>query len=233
VKLVTSLVLSVLFAVSHRPRLQSPIESISRELLTNFANGNLQAVTKDFNDQLRPLATPEILAQVKNNLESKAGTFLSVTEAHESLQAGSRVIELTARYSKYPVSVVVVFDMLDRIQSVYFNPILPEAPDPTLEAVTKEMATNFVAGKFEDLAKPFHPEMRVKLTPQELANIATNVKQIFGTYQSVKDVKQRVERGYRIIDLVLNYTNGPVAFRASFDPQGRVCALQIAPYVER
>jgi hypothetical protein len=234
VKIVSSLVLSLLFGsllfAAGRPRLQSPIESISRELLSNFATGHFEAVTRDFNEELRQMVTPEVLARVKTDIESKAGTFLTVKESHEKLEGGFRVVELIARYTKYPVSVVVVFDALDRVGSVRFNPMLPDPPDPALTAVTREMLTNFVAGRFEEVTKPFHPDMRIRLTPEELSRMSSSVAQTFGTFQSAGDVRQSVERGYKILDLKVSYSKGLVDFSATFDMQGRVCALQIAPY---
>ena len=231
-KIVASLVLTALFAVGPRPRLQSPIESVSRELLGNFAAGHFDAVTKDFNDDLRPMVTPAILAQVKADLEAKAGTFLSVKEVHERLQGGFRVIELVARFSKAPVSVIVVFDALDRVGSVNFNPIVAPPPDPALEASAREMIANFVAGRFGDAVKPLSPEFRLRLAPQELSKIAANVSQIFGTFVSVDAVRQHEERGYKILNFKLSYSKGLVGYSVTFDPQGRIGALQIAPYRE-
>lgn len=234
VKLVLSLVLTTLFATAlfsaGRPRLQSPIESISRELLANFAAGHFEAATKDFNDDLRPMVTPAILAQVKSDLDAKAGTYLFVKDAHEKLEGGFRVVELTARFTKASVSVVVVFDAIDRIGSVHFNPIAPPPPDPALEAAAREMIANFVAGRFDDAVKPLSPEFRVRLAPQDLGKIAANVNQIFGAFESVAGVRQYVEKGYKILDFKLLYTKGPVEFSVTFDFQGRVGALQIAPY---
>ena len=97
--------------------------------------------------------------------------------------------------------------------------------------LTQRMLTNFVAGRFEDVSKPFHPDMRLKLTPQDMAGISANVTQIFGTFQSVTEVRQQVEKGYKIIEVIAAYTKAPVVFRATFDAQGRVCAMQIAPFV--
>ena len=235
-KIVASLVITLfataLFAAGPRPRLQSPIESVSRELLSNFATGHFEAVTKDFNDELRPMVTPEVLARVKGDLDAKAGMFLSVKEVHEKLQGGFRVIELIARYTKSPVSVVVVFDALDRVGAVYFNPIAPPPPDPALEASAREMIANFVAGRFDDAVKPLSPEFRLRLTPQDLSKIGANVNQIFGAFESVAGVRQLEERGYKILDFKLSYEKGPVDFCVTFDPQGRVGALLVAPYRE-
>jgi hypothetical protein len=231
VKLVASLLLTTLFAIRPQTRLQSPIESTARSLLTNFVSGRFDAATTDFNDELRPIVTPAILAEVKARLDQQVGSFYMVKEAHPRVLDGFRAIELIARFEKAPVSVVVVFDPLDRVGAVYFNPILAPAVDPALEAVAREVLTNFTAGRYDDAVKPFDAEMRKQLSPEKMAGLAANVSDRFGTFHSVIEVHQRLET-YRIIDMVLSYTKAAVSYRVTFDAQGKVTALRIAPYVK-
>lgn len=203
---------------------------MSRELLTNFASGRFEAATKDFNDDLRPMVTPEVLARVKSQLDQQVGGFVIVKEVHQERQEGFRGIELVATFTKAPLSVVVVFDALDRIGAVYFNPMPAPPVDPALEAVSRELLANFVARRFEEAVKPFDTNMRAQLSPIGLAKLATNIAATFGTFQSVTEVHQRPDKIFRIIDLTLSYTKGPVAFRVAFDSHGRVAALNISPF---
>jgi hypothetical protein len=230
VKIVASLLLTTLFAINPRPRLQTPIESTAREMLSNFAAGRFDAATQDFNDHLRPVTTPKLLADVKAQLDQQFGQFYAVKEAHQVNKGGFRTIELLARFEKGSVSVVVVFDVLDRIETVYFNPILPPPVDPALEGLARGLLANFTAGRFDEAVKPFTTEMAAHLTPAAMAGLAENISGIFGTFQSVTQVQQRADKGYTVIDLILSYTNGPVAFRVAFDAQHRVAALNISPF---
>jgi hypothetical protein len=133
VKIIASILLTTLFATGPRDPRQSPIEATARDLLSNFTAGRFEAATKDFNDDLRPMVTQEVLARVKQQLEQSVGTFVVVKEVHPLRRDGLRAIELVSAFTKGAVSVVVVFDVLDRIGAVYFNPILPPAGDPALE----------------------------------------------------------------------------------------------------
>jgi hypothetical protein len=231
VKIVASLLLTTLFAISPKPRLQSPIESTARVMLTNFVTGRFEAATSDFNDELRPMVTPAILAQTKAQLDQLAGAFLLVKEVHQRTQEGFRAIELIARFEKSSVSVVVVFDPLDRVGAVHFNPIVSPPVDPVLEAAARGLLANFVAGRFDEAVKPFDPNMRAQLSPASLAKLAVNIAEVFGTFRSVAEVHQRIEKRYTIIDLTLSYRNAPVAFRVAFDAQNRVAALHISPFM--
>jgi hypothetical protein len=230
VKIIASLLLTAFFAAHPRPQLQTPIEGIARELLANFAAGRFEAATKDFNDTLRPMVTAQVLAQVKAQLDERAGKFWAVNEAHPRTRDGFRAIELLATFEKYPVSVVVVFDSFDRVGAVYFNPILPPPVDPALEARARALLTNFTAGRFDEVVKPFDPTMRAQLTPANLAGLAADIAGVYGVFQSVTEVHQRSEKNYRVIDLTLSYTKMPAVFRVAFDGADRVTALHISPY---
>jgi hypothetical protein len=226
VKIIASLLLTALFAAGPRPKLQSPIETTARLFLSNFAAGRFEQATRDFNDDLRPVVTTAMLADLKKQFNQQAGVFLSVTEVHQRRQEGSRAIELIARFSKSPVSVVVVFDQLDRIASINANPI---GPDPALESAARALLANFIAARYDEVGKAFDDTMRKQLPPPALANLATSIADNFGTYQSVSGVKQNANPPYRVIEMTLAYTKLPVSFRVAFDLQNRVAALQISP----
>jgi hypothetical protein len=226
VKIIASLLLTALFAAGPRPKLQSPIESTARLFLSNFAAGRFDAATRDFNDDLRSVVTTATLAELKKQFDERAGIFLSVTEAHQLRQGGFRAIELIARFSKSPVSVVVSFDELDRIASINANPI---GPEPALESAARALLANFIAARYDDVGKAFDETMRKQLPPAGLANLATSVAETFGTYQSVNAVKQDAHPPYRVIEMTLAYTKRPMSFRVAFDLQNRVAALQISP----
>lgn len=225
-KIIASLLLTALFAAGPRPKLQSPIESTARLFLSNFAAGRFDAATRDFNDDLRSVVTTATLAELKKQFDERAGIFLSVTEAHQLRQGGFRAIELIARFSKSPVSVVVSFDELDRIASINANPI---GPEPALESAARALLANFIAARYDDVGKAFDETMRKQLPPAGLANLATSVAETFGTYQSVNAVKQDAHPPYRVIEMTLAYTKRPMSFRVAFDLQNRVAALQISP----
>lgn len=229
-QIVASLLLTTLFAAGPRAHLQTPIESTARALLTNFASGRIADATRDFNDQLRPVVTPALLAEVKAQLDQQAGQFYLIKEAHQGMKDGFRTIDMIARYQKCLVAVQVQFDPFDHVQAVYFNPMVEPPPDPALEAIAREILTNFTTGHFDDAVKPFNADMASQLTPAGMAALSQNIASIFGTYRSVTDIHQRDDRTYKVIDLTLAYTNGPVAFSVAFDAQKRVAALQIAPF---
>ena len=228
-KLIASLLLTTLFAAGPRPKLQTPIETTARTFLTNFAAGRFDDATRDFNDDLRPVVTAKVLADMKKQFDEQAGVFLSVAEVRQRMQQGYRAIELIARFSKSPMSVVVLFDSADRIGAINASPIAPPPADPILESAARALLANFVAGHYDEVEQAFDDTMRKQLPVPAMANLATSVAETFGTYQAVNEVKQSANPPYRVIELTLAYTKRPVSFRVAFNLQNRVSALQISP----
>jgi Protein of unknown function (DUF3887) len=177
--------------------------------------------------------TPVVLADVKAQLNQQVGQFYLVKEAHAGHQEAFRTVELVARFEKGSVSVLVFFDQLDRIGAVYFNPIVTPAVDPVLEAIARDVLTNFTAGHFEEAVKPFNADMSAQLTPASMTGLAANIAQIFGTFRSVTEVHQSADKNLKVIDMILAYTKAPVDFRVAFDAHNRVAALRIAPVAKQ
>lgn len=228
-KLIASLLLTTLFAVGPRPKLQTPIETTARTFLANFAAGRFDDATRDFNDDLRPVVTKAMLADMKKQFDQQAGTFLSVTEVKQRMQQGYRAVELIARFSKSPVSVVVLFDPFDRIGAINASPLGPPPVEPALESAARALLTNFVAARYDEVGNAFDETMRRQLPPPALANLAANVAETFGDYRSVTSIKQSANPPYRVIEMTLAYTKQPVSFRVAFDLRDRISSLQIAP----
>lgn len=229
-KIVASLLLTALFAINPRAKVQSPIEQTARELLANFTAGRFEAACRDFNDELRPMVTAAVLANVKEQCDRQVGAFQSVSEVHQGSEDGFRMVELIAKFDKSPVSVRVVFDNYDRVRAVYFNPIVPPLADPALEAVARELLANIVAGHFDEAGRHFDDTMRSQLSPAGLAGLSKNIANAFGTFRSVTEVHQRFEKPFRIIDLIVACDKTPLAFRVAFDVRDRIAAVHISPY---
>jgi hypothetical protein len=222
--------MTVLFAVNPRAKLQSPIESTARALLLNFVAGRFDAATRDFNDQLRPIATPLLLAETKERLDHDAGAFQSVSEVRRRTEDGFRVIELIAKFATSSVSVRVVFDLNDRVGAVYFNPILPPAADPVLEGIARELLASVIGGNFDRATNHFDVTMRAQFTPESFSALRKNIADLYGTFKSVTEVHQRNEKPFRVIDVIAAYDKMPLALRVAFDSRGSVVALHISPY---
>jgi hypothetical protein len=231
VPVLASLLLSTLFALNAKAKVPSPQEQMAREMLANFNGSRFVAASADFNDQLRPQITPALLARVKDDINTKEGTFQAVTAVNHLTEDGFRVVELTAKFEKGSVLVRVMFDMTNKIGAVYFNPILPPLVDKALETMSRDLLANIEAGKFDDAGKHFDDTMRKQLPPTGLAELQGKMLTTFGKVQSITEVRQRNEPKYRIIDVIAVCDHSPLAFRVAFDAANRIAAVHISPSV--
>lgn len=228
-KILTSLILSAVFAIRPGLKLQSPIEQSARAMLANFVNGQFDAAGAEFNDALRPQITPKYLADVKADLDRSAGSFQSVTAVNRKTIDGSRAIELVAKFEKSLVSVRVVFDVRDRISAVYMNPILPPPVEPALDANARELITNLMSGHYDQAGAHFDDTMRRQLPPAALADLHQKLLAAFGAYQSVREVRQSFQSPYRIIELFASFEKQSMIVRLAFDGQDRIASVHIEP----
>ena len=228
-----SFLLSLLFALP-TPRPPRPIlEITARQLFGNFVAGHFEAATKDFNEEMKEMASPAVLAEMKKRTEAAVGGFKHISEVHKRLENGFQSVEVISEWEKAPVSMVVTFDHRKRVGSVTINPILPEPIDPGLEATAREVLANFAARRFAEMSARFDATMQAQLPASRLATLHADVARLFGAFRSVTAVRQETAQQLRILDLTAAYEKEPVTVRVVFDPSGKVAGLYISPYVAK
>jgi hypothetical protein len=221
---IASILLALLFAVSAAPA--SHIERVARELLDNFNAGRFDAASKDFNNTLRAKVTPQLLDEMKKELNAETGQFRSIEDVRERRINGQRVIDMMLRYDKSLVAFRTAFDGFDGVASVYFTQI---KADPVLEATSRSLLDAFVASDLDKTSKDFNATLRNQLTRDRLAELRANVAASYGAFKSVADVSQRLWNGYRVIDLTTMWEKNTITVSVTFDADGKVGGLFMAP----
>ena len=128
-------------------------------------------------------------------------------------------------------AVRVMFDDEDRIASVFFDPLTVK-PDPILETNARELLAAFMGGELEIVSRNFDATMHAQLPPAKLAELRRQTIELFGTFRSVTQVRQRNETRYRILDLVTEWEKSKVVVSVTFDRNARVSGLRIGPQSE-
>ena len=205
----------------------------ARELVTSFAAGRFDAVTKDFNESLRSALQPDTLATLKQQIEAKAGAFRFVREVHSLRETnGFDSVELIAEHAKAAVAVRVVFDGTLHIGAVYMSPVVQEV-DPKLEALARELHANFDARRFDLARSRFDGSMLAQLTPANFEQLRRQVEIEFGAFRSITDVRATTVGGFEAIDITAAYEKMPMLFRVVFDSQQKISGLRIEPSRDR
>lgn len=204
-------------------------EAMARGLVTNFAAGRFDAVTKDFNESLRSALQPDTLAKLKQEIEAEAGAFRFIREVHFLREKdGFNSVEVIAEHAKEPVSVRVVFDGTLHIGAVYMNPVVQKV-DPKLEAVAREVLANFDARRLGLARSRFDDDMLAQLPLTNFAQMREQVETEFGAFRSITSVRATTVGGFEAVDITAAYEKMPMLFRVVFDSQQKVSGLKIAP----
>ncbi len=226
-----SMLFGSLLAAQGAPRVPVKIESIARDLVSNFTSSRFQAATREFNEELAVVVTPAVLAEQKRIVEGQVGVFRSITSVRQYLHEDFRVVELTCKFDRDSVSFRVVFDHYSRIGAVFIDPVLKPKVEPELEAIAREFLTNFAAGRFELATKGFDPTMRTQLTPAKLAEMGKSISTSFGNLRSVDEVQQASDDKLRAITLVTSFDRSPVEVRLVFNVDGKIAGLKMGPLI--
>ncbi len=230
--MILSLLLTILPAL-RRDMNQYMREVMARELVTNFAAGRFDALTKDFNDSLRSAMQPDTFSTLEQQIEAAAGAFRFIRTVSSSRDKdGSDSVEVIVQYAKAPVAVQVVFDKTNHIGSVYMNPMIQQV-DPKLAAFARELHANFLAGHFDLARARFDGSMLEQLTTAKLEQLRQQVESEFGAFRSITDVREYKDHGMVTIDLIASYEKMPMLFRVVFDSQQRISGLKVAPFREQ
>jgi hypothetical protein len=225
-------VLALLFATvslfaAPSARVRSSQEAIARELLANFTVGHFAEASRDFNQDMRGVATPKLLADTKQELDTKYGAFRGITEARLSSEHGMKIVDLITKYDRGSVDVHVIFDAFNQVGMVEFRPIIDV--DPDLDRAARELFANFNAGRYEAVVANFDGNMRAQLPPQRLPMLAKQLADAFGAFRAVTGIRQDRGKDFFTIDLTADYERGPVLVRIVFAMNHRVTGLTIGP----
>jgi uncharacterized protein len=109
------------------------------------------------------------------------------------------------------------------------TPSAPQSEQASLEAMARDLLANFNAGRFDEAAKNFDSTMLAALPPQKLAETARQFESQLGKFQSIREVRQTTEQGYRVVTLVSDYERARVNVRVVFDGDSKVAGLFFRP----
>jgi len=101
--LFASLLLAASAVLPPAPFVPWAIDEPARAFLTNFNAGQLEAASKDFNEEMRATSPISVLKTVKQNLDDQAGAFKEVKETKHTKDSGFKIVMFECAYEKGPV----------------------------------------------------------------------------------------------------------------------------------
>jgi hypothetical protein len=224
---VAALIAIALLLGDQGSRIPSRIERIADELLANFNAGHFEAASKDFNAEMRKIVTPEIMASIKQQLNSKVGGFEAVMRTSAQQQDDVQSVEMLLRYTEGSVSLRISFDASDKVSAVEFKQI-QQGADP-LEAAARKFFSSFIAEHYDEAIADFSATLRDQLPPARLRILRRETTTYYGEYEALIDAQARENMGFKIIDLKTQWGKSPVTVSVVFDNESHIAGLRIAP----
>jgi hypothetical protein len=227
---IATLVLGMLLQIGRPPRvIGSPLEPRARDFVEYFTKSKFDMASKDFNESMREVVTPALLAEVKRQADLNLGAFRSIVTVRQRREGNFRVVEVVCRFEKSLGAFRVTFDVLDRIGAVHLDPLANEPVEPVLEAAARELLKNFVANDFVATTSRFDRSLQVQLPPSKLANLQVQVANAYGAFRSVKEVHQITDERYRTIELISVFERKLVSIRIAFNSENLVAGIKLEP----
>jgi hypothetical protein len=220
-----ALVLSL--AVSASAAVPSPMQTMARRFLVNFAANRLDTAARDFNEQMKATVTPEVLANFKQQFDRDLGPFLSIAAVKESTDGTFPVVELTARFEKGPALVQITFDDAGKIGALHFDRV-PDH-DAELERIAREVFAAFNNRRFDDVGKRFDTKMSVQLPPAALESLYRDVTGVYGQLKSVGEARYAMQGELHVVKLSAEFEKMPMLFEIVFNNARRVVGWSFRP----
>jgi hypothetical protein len=223
--LVSVLVLSL--AVSASAAVPSPMQTMARRFLINFAANRLDAAVRDFNEQMKATVTSEVLTNFKQQFDRDLGPFLSITAVQESSDGTFPVVELTGHFEKGSALVQVTFDANGKIGALHFDRVPDHNAD--LERIAREVFAAFNNRRFDDIGKHFDTKMSVQLPPAGLESLYRDVTGVYGKLKSVGEAQYAMQGDLHVVKLSAEYEKMPMLFEIVFNNTRRVVGWSFRP----
>jgi Protein of unknown function (DUF3887) len=224
-RLVPALVLSL--AVSASAAVPSPMQTMARRFLLNFAANRLDAAARDFNEQMKATVTAEVLTNFKQQFDRDLGPFMSVTAVRESSDGTFPIVELTARFEKASALVQVTFDGTGKIGALHFDRVPDHNAD--LERIAREVFAAFNNRRFDDIGKHFDTKMSVQLPTPALESLYRDVTGVYGKLKSMGEAKYSMQGDLHVVKLSAEYERMPMLFEIVFNNARRVVGWSFRP----
>ena len=220
-----ALVLSL--AVSASAAVPSPMQTMARRFLVNFAANRLDAAARDFNEQMKATVTADVLTRFKQQFDRDLGPFMSITAVQEGTDGTYPVVELTARFEKASALVQITFDGAGKIGALHFDRV----PDRNaeLERIAREVFAAFNNRRFDDLGKHFDTKMSVQLPPTALDSLYRDVTGVYGKLKSMGEAQYAMQGDLHVVKISADYEKMPMLFEIVFNNARRVVGWSFRP----
>jgi hypothetical protein len=200
--------------------------SITKDVMDEFAHGELASVRERFSADLKDSVSESDLKAARDELAGVAGSFQAQISRTTRTVLGAPVYVSKSQFEHFKVELKLMFDDTNQIVNFWIAPISDVSPE-TMEASARAITDLLGQEQFKEVSTRFNDQMKEKMSPDRLEASWTHVMMHLGPFKSIKLARKDPE--FDRVDVRCVFENGPMIVRIAFDPSGKISGLWMLP----
>jgi hypothetical protein len=208
---------------------QTPDEkrlSITKDVMEEFAHGDLASVRGRFTADLQDSVSESDLKGARDDLAEAAGAFQTQISQTSRLVQGAPIYVSKSQFEHFKVELKLAFDDADRIVHFQIAPISDASPE-SMEASARAITELLRQQQFKEVTARFDEQMKESMTTDRLEASWGHVLMHLGPFKGIKRARKDPESDR--VDVRCEFENGQIIVRIAFDPSGKIEGLWMLP----
>ena len=200
--------------------------SITKDVMAEFARGEIAAVRERFSADLKDSISENDLKSAREKMGDAAGTFQSQISQTARTVQGEPVYVSKSQFERFKVELKLSYDEANRITDFRIAPVSDLDP-AAMEASARAVADLLHQEQFSEVNSKFTDRMKESMPTDRLQGSWMHVMTHLGPFKNIRSARKDPESDR--VDVRCEFENGPIIVRVAFDPFGKISGLWMLP----
>jgi hypothetical protein len=200
--------------------------SITKDIMDEFAHGDLASVRERFSADLKDSVSESDLKDARDELAEAAGAFQAQISQTTRTMQGAPIYVSKSQFEHFKVELKLTFDDADRIVHFRIAPISDLSPE-SMEASARGITDLLRQQQFQEVTTRFTDQMKEEMPLDRLEGSWAHVMMHLGPFKNIKRARKDPESDR--VDVLCEFENGLMIVRIAFDPPGKITGLWMLP----
>ena len=200
--------------------------AITKDVMADFAQGELGPIRQRFSDGLKDAVTEEDLKNAHDALSAAAGVFQAQLSQSNRTFHGQPIYISKSQFEHFKVELKLMFDDANRITYFWIGPVSDVSPE-NMEASARAITDLLRQQHFAEVSSRFNDRMKEQMSTDRLQGSWTHVVTHLGPFKAIRSARKDPESDR--VDVRCQFENGPMIVRIAFDPSGEINGLWMLP----
>jgi hypothetical protein len=200
--------------------------SITKDVMDDFAHGELESVRDQFSADLKDSVSDSDLKSARDELVGVAGAFQTQISQTTRTVLGAPIYVSMSQFEHFKVELKLTFDDTDQITDFWIAPVSDLSPE-SMEASARAITDLLRQQQFVEVSSKFNERMKETMPTDRLEGSWAHVTMHLGPFKNIK--RARKDSEFDQVDVRCEFENGLMIVRIAFDPSGKVAGLWMLP----